>query len=120
MTTFGEALKQARLAKRVTLRELGSYLDKAISYLSDVEQGRKGPPDLETVRRIQEYLGVLDNSLVNLASKLRSKLPERISQRIQQHSQFRDALYRLDDLDDEQFDDLVGRLNSMDISGGKQ
>ncbi|HEX5736119.1 MAG TPA: helix-turn-helix transcriptional regulator [Blastocatellia bacterium] len=120
MRTFGEALKQARLAKRVTLRELGRHLDKSISYLSDVEQGRKGAPDIETVRKIQEFLQVVDNSLVDLALKLRSKLPERIAQRIQHHSQFRDALYRLDDLDDEQFDNLVDQLNSMDLQGGNQ
>ncbi len=71
MKNFGEALRKARVAERITLRQLSKFTDKSIGYLSDIEQGRRRPPDLETVNKMEELLGVEDGSLVSMASKVR-------------------------------------------------
>ena len=121
MKTFGEALKKARVAKRMTLRELSEYLGKSIGYLSDIEQSRKGPPDLETVRKIEECLGVRDHSLANFASKLRSRIPPDLARRIQMRPQLSELLLRADDLSDEDIKDLISeaRLKSALKRKGK-
>jgi transcriptional regulator with XRE-family HTH domain len=107
METFGDALKKARVAKRFTLREVGRYIGKSVSYLSDIEQDRKGPPDVETVRKIEEFLGMTDNPLVILASKLRNKVPQDITQRIQRRPQLAELLTRTDDLSDQDLEELI-------------
>jgi transcriptional regulator with XRE-family HTH domain len=107
MKTFGEAFKKARVAKRVTLREISEHIGKSIGYLSDIEQGRKGPPDLEMVRKIEVRLGIEDHSLANLASKLRSRVPPDLTRRIQMRPQLSELLLRADDLSDEDIKDLI-------------
>lgn len=111
METFGEALKQARVAKRYTLREVADYIDKSVSYLSDIEQDRKGPPDVETVRKIEEFLGITNHSLVTLAAKLRSKIPADITQRIQRRPQLAELLTRTDNLSDEDLQLLISEAS---------
>lgn len=107
MKEFGELLKAKRLAADKTLRELGAYVNFSVSYISDIEHGRKSVPDLETVRKMQEFLGVYDNSLVNLASKLRSKIPPELTQIFQERpQQMSELLYRLGDLPQEQLDEI--------------
>jgi transcriptional regulator with XRE-family HTH domain len=105
--TFGEALKDARVAKRRTLREVGDRVGYSVSYLSDIEQDRRGAPDLEKVRKIQEFLEVRDNSLVDLASRLRTKLPTEITQRIQRRPRLEALLARADNLDDDGLEKLI-------------
>jgi len=107
-TSFGESLKKAREGKRITLRKLGEYVGKSVSYLSDIENNRKRPPKLETVAKIEECLSVNDGSLVTFASRLRRKIPKRIANRIVMMPKLSEALLRTDeDLTDEEFDDLM-------------
>jgi transcriptional regulator with XRE-family HTH domain len=121
MKTFGEALKKARVSQRMTLRELSEYLGKSIGYLSDIEQGRKGPPDLETVRKMEECLGINDHSLANFASKLRSRISPDLALRIQMRPQLSELLLRADDLSDKDIKDLISeaRLKSALKRKGK-
>lgn|SRR5262245_12073875 len=110
MRTFGKALKHHRLTKRRTLREVGKKAKLSVSYISDIEQERRGAPELETVRVIQEFLEVEDNELVVLASQQRTKLPREITQRIQVRPQLGALLARADDLNDEQLDQLIKNI----------
>ena len=110
MRSFGEALKAARVARKKTLRELGAHVGLSVGYISDIEHERKGPPDLETVRKMQEFLGVLDNSLIDLASRLRTKIPVEITQLIQRKPHLSDFLTRVDGLSDKEFEDWVSTM----------
>jgi transcriptional regulator with XRE-family HTH domain len=114
MRSFGEALKAARVAKMKTLRELGAHVGFSVGYISDIEHGRKGPPDLETVRKMQEYLGVMDNSLINIASRLRTRIPVEITQLIQNKPHLSEILTRLGDLSDEEYEEWVSKLPSKE------
>jgi transcriptional regulator with XRE-family HTH domain len=109
MNEFGEALKAARLAANKTLRETGKCVDLSVSYMSDIEQGRKGPPELETVRKLQEFLRVKDNHLVDLASVLRTRRPTEIVQHIQNRPRLSELLARAKNLNDEQLEELIDR-----------
>ncbi|MBU0995372.1 MAG: helix-turn-helix domain-containing protein [Proteobacteria bacterium] len=108
MRSFGEALKKARTARRVTLRVLGEHVGKSVGYLSDIENSRKRPPTLDIVEKIEEYLGINDNLLVTLASNMRKKVPKEWTDRIMMTPKLSEALLRADeDLNDDEFDELM-------------
>jgi transcriptional regulator with XRE-family HTH domain len=107
MNEFGEALKAARVAAKKTLREAGNHVGVSVGYMSDIEQGRKGPPDLETVRKLQDFFRVSDNHLVTLASDLRTRRPTEIVQHIQNRPRLSTLLARAKNLSDEQLEKLI-------------
>jgi transcriptional regulator with XRE-family HTH domain len=114
MQSFGEALKIARTARRVTLRVLGEHVGKSVGYLSDIENSRKRPPTLDIVEKIEKFLGITDNSLVTLASNLRKKIPKEWTERIMLTPKLSEALLRADeDLTDNEFDDLMDYFQTI-------
>jgi transcriptional regulator with XRE-family HTH domain len=106
---FGKALKEARKEARKKLREVADYMELSISYLSDIEQGRKSPPDLETVRKLQDFLRVKDDRLVMLASKERTKMPTEVVQQIQNRPRLSELFFRAKNLTDEELEDLINQ-----------
>ncbi len=99
MTSFGEALREARVARRITLRQLGKFTEKSIGYLSDIEQGRRRPPDLETVNKMEDLLNIKDGSLVNMASKLRKRIPHEFNNLLNRYPKLSEVLLRAEDKD---------------------
>ena len=112
MNDFSRAWKQARLSANKTLRDVGKHLGLSVGYISDIEQGRRGAPDLETVRKYQAFIRITDNSLVMLASRLRTKIPPEILSKVQMKPLGAEMLYRLADMSDEEFEKLY-RLADM-------
>ncbi|HQU86650.1 MAG TPA: helix-turn-helix transcriptional regulator [Pyrinomonadaceae bacterium] len=112
MNKFGKEFRSERIAKRYTLKAVSDYVGKSISYLSDVEHGRKGIPDSNTIKLIEEFLGIKDSKLVNLANLLRKELPSNLIQEIQTRQSFSNVLARLadEDLTDEEFEKLNKEL----------
>jgi HTH-type transcriptional regulator, competence development regulator len=55
---FGEYVRQARLAKRMTLRRCAEAIGLAPGHLSNVENFRVGPPDEPTLIKLAEVLEV--------------------------------------------------------------
>lgn len=114
MENFGETLRKERVAKRVTLRKVSEYVDRSIGYLSDIENNRKGPPNLEIVRKIEELFCIDDGKLINLAAKLKRKVPKDVKQRIQMSPKLSEALLRADDdLTEEEFNDLMQYMDKI-------
>ena len=109
MNDFGIALKEARLRVKKKLRETAEFIGLSISYLSDIEQGRKTPPDLETVRKLQDFLRVTDNSLIVLASEARTKRPAEVAQQIQQRPRLSELFLRAKNLSDEELEELINQ-----------
>lgn len=114
MNEFGEALKEARLNAKKTLRETGAFVGLSIGYMSDIEQGRKGAPDLETVRKLQEYLRVEKDALVILASESRTKRPTEIVQHIQNRPMLSQLFLRARNLSDEQLAELIEKATGRE------
>lgn len=114
MENFGETLRKERMAKRVTLRKVSEYVGRSIGYLSDIENNRKGPPNLEIVRKIEELFCIDDGKLINLAAKLKRKVPKDVKQRIQMSPKLSEALLRADDdLTGEEFKDLMQYMDKI-------
>ena len=111
---FGEALKKARLAKRKTISEVSAHVKKSISYISDVEHERKLPPDSETVRKIEDFLGVGNGNLERIASEARKKAPSSLSQRLQARPLLSELLLRADNMSDEEIKDWISKLTKKE------
>ena len=114
MENFGKTLRKERVAKRVTLRKVSEYVGRSIGYLSDIENNRKGPPNLEIVRKIEELFCIDDGKLISLAAKLKRKVPKNVKQRIQMSPKLSEALLRADDdLTGEEFKDLMQYMDKI-------
>ena len=50
--TFGEFLQRKREEKEITLRRMADKLGFSAPFLSDVEKGRRNPPDLAKLEQI--------------------------------------------------------------------
>ncbi|BET60305.1 helix-turn-helix domain-containing protein [Geobacter sp. 60473] len=64
---FGQLLKEARKKSEKTLKEVSQAAGLSLGYISDIEQGRRKAPALETVRKIEAYLKITDGRLVKAA-----------------------------------------------------
>lgn len=69
MIKFQEVLKQARKSKKKTLREVYEDTKISVSYLSDMEQGRRIPTDLELIQKIEVSLNIGEGELVKAAKR---------------------------------------------------
>jgi len=116
MASFGLTLKKARISKKATLREIGEYIGKSIGYISDIEHDRKRPPDLETVSKIEDFLGVEDGSLLKLAKKIRKNMKPSLSTRFKQKPKLKYALLRAEKIyeDEDKLNKLLETLNKLE------
>ena len=55
---FGEYVKAKRQEKEISLRKLAEELGIVPAYMSDIEKGRRYPPDKEKIYKIAEVLGL--------------------------------------------------------------
>ena len=70
-TRFGEYVKAKRLEKDVNLRKLAEILGIVPAYMSDIEKGRRYPPDREKIYKISEALSLNEdetNEMFDLAA----------------------------------------------------
>ena len=85
-TKFGEYVKEKRLEKGINLRKLAEILDIVPAYMSDIEKGRRYPPDKDKIYKISEALNLSEsetNKLFDLAARAKENtvspdLPEYI------------------------------------------
>lgn len=110
MESFGKKLKQARIFKEATLRELGEHINKSIGYISDIEHDRKRPPDLNTVSNIEDFLGVEDGHLIDLARKIRKVAKQTLTQRLKMNPKLSTVLLRADQLPDEKKEEAMEKI----------
>jgi transcriptional regulator with XRE-family HTH domain len=111
MNNFGDALKEARIKAKKKLRETADCVKLSIGYLSDIEQGRKSPPDLETVRKLQDCLRVEGDRLVILASEARTRRPTELAQQIQKRPRLSELFLRAKNLSDEELEELIAKAS---------
>lgn len=111
MSNFGTALKRARKAARKKLREVSEHVGLSIGYLSDIEQGRKAPPDLDVVEELEKFLLVSDSSLVKIADEDRTKRPSQVAQQIQERPELSELFFRVKDLPEKELEKLIEQLS---------
>ena len=84
-TTFGEFIEKKRKEKDITLRGMAENLGIAPAYMSDIEKGRRYPPDMEKLLDIARILNMSEEErdlMFDLAGEGKSTispdLPENI------------------------------------------
>ncbi|MGE4545820.1 MAG: helix-turn-helix domain-containing protein [Pedobacter sp.] len=112
---FGQILRKARKQTRKTLRELSDASGLAISYISDIEHGRKNPPRSEAIRKMQDVLNISGNILIDAANR-ELKVSKEIDVNMKNLINKRPALSVLSllrvtaDMDEDEFSLLVNSL----------
>jgi transcriptional regulator with XRE-family HTH domain len=73
--TFGQVLREARLAKGITLRKFAEMVGISPTYLSQVEQDHVDPPTAERVKMMATLLGANADEWTALAGRVPEDLP---------------------------------------------
>jgi transcriptional regulator with XRE-family HTH domain len=73
--TFGQVLRETRLAKGFTLRKFAEDVGLSPTYVSQVEQDNVDPPTAERVKTMAELLGANSDEWILLAGRVPQDLP---------------------------------------------
>ncbi len=75
--SFGEFLQAKREAKQITLRKMAELVGISPAFYSDIEKGRRNPPEMEKLEHIAKILTLTDeekNTMLDLAGKMRNSV----------------------------------------------
>ena len=77
---YGQFLRAKRLSdnRELTLKDIAAELDVSVSFVSDVEQGRRKPYDEVKTRKLIEFLRLTEEDtalMYDLAAKENSRIP---------------------------------------------
>lgn len=78
--TFGQFLRERRMAKKVSLRKFAEQVGVSPTYLSQVEQENVMPPTADRVKRMAELLGENPDEWIGLAGRVPDDLAGIIQQ----------------------------------------
>jgi len=101
-TTFGEFLQRKREESRITLRKLAELLNFSAPFLSDVEKGRRNPPELSKLEQIADILGLSAedrDAMFDLAGRKRDSVAPDLPDYIMSRGYVATALRTARDLD---------------------
>ena len=100
--TFGDFLKHRRNEKKMTMRERADLLGVSAPYLSDVEKGRRYPPDMPRLEIIAQALLLNDEEyayMLDLAGRARNSVAPDLPEYIMERDYVSAALRTARDLD---------------------
>ena len=100
---FSRFLKDKRRSREITVRDMAEKSGLSAGYYSDIESGRRNPPDRETLDRMISVLNLSDEDRVifyDLAGKARSEAPPDLSEYINEYEEVRVALRMAKDTGD--------------------
>lgn len=66
--TFGEAIKEARIRRKISLRELARRIGISHPYLSQLENNHNNNPSLEIIVKLSNELGISLHHLISLSN----------------------------------------------------
>ena len=69
---FGELIRSTRRSQELTLGVLASKVGISVTYLSDIERGKRLPPSEEAVTGLAEALDLLEGDLLEAAARQRA------------------------------------------------
>ncbi|WP_080840081.1 helix-turn-helix domain-containing protein [Cohnella massiliensis] len=75
---FGKYLRKLRNEKKMTVRQLDLYSGVSHSYLSQIENGKRGVPSPEILKKLHKPLGVSFEDLMRAAGHIDVELPQTI------------------------------------------
>lgn len=74
---FGEYIAKKRIGQGITLRGMADQLEITAAYLSDIEKGRRNPPDKPLLEKMADKLSIVGEEkdlLFDLAGKGRNEV----------------------------------------------
>lgn len=114
--TFGKFIEERRKSLGITLRGFAAELEIAPAYMSDIEKGRRYPPDkkLDEISRILKLNGADKEKLLDMAALTREKtvspdLPEYIMEKDLARVALRRA--KAGNLSDEGWQEVIDLIN---------
>lgn len=99
---FGEFLQKKREERQITLRKMAGDLGMSAPYLSDIEKGRRNPPEMEKLQLIAQILLLSDEEktvMLDLAGKMRNTVAPDLPEYIMERDYVSAALRTARDLD---------------------
>lgn len=107
---FGQTLKEARKRKEKTLKEVGKAAGLSLSYVSDIEQGRRKAPAEDVVRKIEEFLEINDGSLIK-AAQAEANIRSEVRTLLRKRPELNMSLLRAaDDCTEEEINELIDEM----------
>lgn len=99
---FGEFLQKKREDQQITLRGMAAKLGVSAPYLSDIEKGRRNPPEMDKLDLIANLLLLSDDDktiMLDLAGKMRNTVAPDLPEYIMGRDYVSAALRTARDLD---------------------
>lgn len=115
--TFGERVRELRLKNtEYSLREFARLLGLSASYISDVENNRRKPPNEQRIIQIAKLLNADINQLLALAEKTPSDFYKTFTKSEVYTKKVPEFLRRAreQDLTEDQWNRLIKRLDQLD------
>lgn len=78
---FGQKIKDLRIKRNLTLRELAEKVKLDFTYLSKIENGLMGPPREDKIRKLADVLMTNVDELILLAKKVPKELRDMVVDR---------------------------------------
>lgn len=101
-TNFGEFLQKKREEKMITLRKMAETLGFSPAFMSDVEKGRRNPPEMDKLEQISRILCLSEEDkalMLDLAGKMRNSVAPDLPNYIMERDYVSAALRTARDLD---------------------
>ena len=122
MTTIGKYLRQRRLAKRMSMREVAEKADVSHTEIYRIESGEREYPSIRVLTALGKALNIPNDEILRLAGyksedddnvPLMERLfPELKTDKLQDTAQrIIDGLARNNDLEDSDYDALVNQMD---------
>lgn len=113
--TFGKYISDKRKELQITLRGMARILDIAPAYLSDIEKGRRYPPNMDKLMQIGRILKLTEdekNIMFDLAGKDKNTISPDLPAYIMSSEKVRVALRKAKDVaTDKDWEEFVEKLN---------
>lgn len=100
---FGEFVSERRKEKKISLRRMAELLDLSPAYWSDIEKGRRNPPNINKLQEIAKLLGLSHDELdemIDMASEDRDEIPMDLPDYIKESNLARTALRKARKMDE--------------------
>lgn len=121
---FGEFVKVKRQEREISLRRLADELGIVPAYMSDIEKGRRYPPDKEKIYKIAEVLKLNEedtNTLFDYAALSRDNgVSPDLSDYVMGVSNLRAALRKARDINagEDDWQKIIDMLENQEKNGG--
>lgn len=103
MNQFGEFIAARRKEKELSLRKMAELIDLSPAYWSDIEKGRRNPPNINKLEEIGELLGLSQeekDKMIDMASEDRDEIPMDLPEYIKDSNLARTALRKARKMDE--------------------